>query len=110
MVIVTQSLGGIILGRARTIPESHLIAKLIGDESMNLHAEVKACADTRRNGIQRVRKNGLCRQRSGQAGEECLSQGRQIGMSKGCLELTHPEAQFRTGSIVDPCLLQDVAT
>ena len=110
VVIIADTFGGTILGGTRTVPETHLITELPTNQSMNLHTEVETCADARGNGIQRIRQDGRSRQRSRQRREERLTKSGQIGMGERCLKLTHTEAQFRHGGIVDPGLLQDVTS
>ena len=51
MVVVAESLGRTVLGRACTIPDAYLVAELVGNEAMNLDTEVEACADAWGNSI-----------------------------------------------------------
>ena len=59
VVVITDTLGGTILGRACTIPETNLIAELPTNHTMYLHTQVEACTYAWRNGIERIRQNGL---------------------------------------------------
>ena len=54
MVVVAQTLSGIVLTRSCSVPETYLIAEFVGDESMYLDAEVEARADAWGDGIERV--------------------------------------------------------
>ena len=58
MDIIADGLGGTVLGRAGSIPETYLIAELISQKSMHLHTKVEACTDTRSDSIQRVGQDG----------------------------------------------------
>ena len=59
MVIITQTFGSTILGRACTIPETNLIAELSTNHTMYLHTQVEASANAWRNGIERIRQYSL---------------------------------------------------
>ena len=56
--VVADGLGSAILTSTRTIPQTDLITKPIGNETMHLNTKVEARANARGNGIERVRQNG----------------------------------------------------
>ena len=58
MEVVADGLGGTILCATCSIPESYLITKLVGNESMNLYTKIETCANAWGNGVERIWQNG----------------------------------------------------
>ena len=77
---------------------------------MHLKAQVESGAYAWGDGIEGVGQDAACSQRSGNLWKQCLAKCGEVGMCEGCLEFTSAETQGRTNGIVNPCLLQHIAT
>ena len=110
MNVVAQSLCSIVYGSARAVEDAYLIAPFVFYHTMHLNTEIKASTDIWCQRIKRVGQYDGCCKRCRQGGEESLSEGCHIGMTERSLEFSHSETHFLACSIVNPCLLQYVAS
>ena len=110
MPIVAEGFRGCVDGGAGAIEDADFVAEFLGQQTVNLYAEVESCADGRGDGVEGVGHDGGGCERRGHLGQERLAERGEIGVGEGCLELTDLDGKLLLEFDVEPCLLQEVAT